>query len=244
MYNQKVGYTFNMNIFQQIIYFFLEKQEKALSKKLSKHLKISSSNKTSKTIVSKDVTVTFNAETEKNKELVKKNVEDIVKSCNNDPSKLLAFIESKGTKVIKIDNADKILSVIKEEEGLITQLEGIEALYINIITNSGFSFKSKPMFIMRNGQIDPYYMAHQFYKWYALKMGLPGFDFMSQKIFKISLNSNGAVFSNLNLDEMTGLKEAIARDQEATSFALDLAKSKEGSKNVIDKIKNDGGANI
>ena len=233
-----------MNIFQQIIYFFLEKQEKALSKKLSKHLKISSSNKTSKTIVSKDVTVTFNAETEKNKELVKKNVKDIVKSCNNDPSKLLAFIESKGTKVIKIDNADKILSVIKEEEGLITQLEGIEALYINIITNSGFSFKSKPMFIMRNGQIDPYYMAHQFYKWYALKMGLPGFDFMSQKIFKISLNSNGAVFSNLNLDEMTGLKEAIARDQEATSFALDLAKSKEGSKNVIDKIKNDGGANI
>lgn len=233
-----------MNIFQQIIYYFLEKQEKALSKKLSKHLKISSSNKTSKTIVSKDVTVTFNAETEKSKELVKKNVTDIIKSCNNDPAKLLAFVESKGTKVIKIDNADKVLSIIKEEEGLITELEGIEALYINIITNSGFSLKSKPMFIMRNGQIDPYYMAHQFYKWYALKMGLPGFDFMSQKIFKISLNSNGAVFSNLNLDEMTGLKEAIARDQEATSFALELAKSQEGSKNVIDKIKNDGGANI
>ncbi len=233
-----------MNIFQQIIYYFLEKQEKTLSKKLSKHLKISSSNKTSKTIVSKDVTVTFNAETEKSKELVKKNVTDIIKSCNNDPAKLLAFVESKGTKVIKIDNADKVLSIIKEEEGLITELEGIEALYINIITNSGFSFRSKPMFIMRNGQIDPYYMAHQFYKWYALKMGLPGFDFMSQKIFKISLNSNGAVFSNLNLDEMTGLKEAIARDQEATSFALELAKSKEGSKNVIDKIKNNGGANI
>lgn len=233
-----------MNIFQQIVYFLLEKQEKALSKKLSKHLKISSSNKTSKTIVSKDVTVTFNAETEKSKELVKKNVTDIIKSCNNDPAKLLAFVESKGTKVIKIDNADKVLSIIKEEEGLITELEGIEALYINIITNSGFSFRSKPMFIMRNGQIDPYYMAHQFYKWYALNMGLPGFDFMSQKIFKISLNSNGAVFSNLNLDEMTGLKEAIARDQEATSFALELAKSQEGSKNVIDKIKNDGGANI
>lgn len=61
-----------MNIFQQIVYFLLEKQEKTLSKKLSKHLKISSSNKTSKTIVSKDVTVTFNAETEKSKELVKK----------------------------------------------------------------------------------------------------------------------------------------------------------------------------
>ena len=65
-----------MNIFQQIVYFLLEKQEKTLSKKLSKHLKISSSNKTSKTIVSKDVTVTFNAETEKSKELVKKKVKE------------------------------------------------------------------------------------------------------------------------------------------------------------------------
>ena len=75
-------------------------------------------------------------------------------------------------------------------------------------------------------------------------MKLPGFDFMSQKLFKISLNSDGSLFANLNLDEMTGLREAIARDREATEFALELAKNKEGSKNVIDKIKTDGSANI
>ena len=97
---------------------------------------------------------------------------------------------------------------------------------------------------MRNGEIDFYYMAHQFYKWYALYMGLPGFDFMSQKLFKIALNSDDAILSELNLDEMTGLKEAIARDKEATDFALELARKNEGSKNVLDKIKNDGGANI
>ena len=187
--------------------------------------------------------MTLNAETERNKDLVLKNVSDIIKGCNSDISKLLAFIESKGTKVIRLENADKILSVIKEEEGLITPLEGIEALYINTVTHSGFSLKSKPMFIMRNGQIDPYYMAHQFYKWYALQMKLPGFDFMSQKIFKIYLNSDGAILSNLTLDEMTGLKEAIARDQEATTFALDLAKQKEGSKKVLEKMQ-DGGANV
>ena len=187
--------------------------------------------------------MTLSAETEKNKDLVLKNVSDIIKSCNNDITKLLSYIESKGTKVIRLENADKILAVIKEEEGLITSLEGIEALYINIITNSGFSLKSKPMFIMRNGQIDPYYMAHQFYKWYALQMKLPGFDFMSQKIFKIYLNSDGAILSNLTLDEMTGLKEAIARDQEATTFALDLAKQKDGSKKVLEKMQ-DGGASV
>ena len=97
---------------------------------------------------------------------------------------------------------------------------------------------------MRNGAIDPYYMVHQFYKWYALYMGLPGFDFMSQKLFKLSLNSDGSIFSNLNLDEMTGLREAIARDREATEFALELAKAQEGGKNVIDKLKNEGSANI
>lgn len=232
-----------MNILQKIVYYFLEKQEKALTKRLSRHLRTSSSNSTSKTVVSKGVTMTLNAETEKNKDLVLKNVSDIIKGCNSDISKLLAFIESKGTKVIRLENADKILSVIKEEEGLITPLEGIEALYINTVTHSGFSLKSKPMFVMRNGQIDPYYMAHQFYKWYALQMKLPGFDFISQKIFKIYLNSDGAILSNLTLDEMTGLKEAIARDQEATTFALDLAKQKEGSKKVLEKMQ-DGGANV
>lgn len=233
-----------MNLFQKIIYFFLEQQEKALTKRLNKHLKVSSTNSTSKTVLSKGVTMTLSAETEKKKELVKLNVSNIVKASNNDPTKLLAFIESKGTKVIKLDNADKVLSVINEEEGLITPLEGIEALYINIVTESGFSLKSKPIFILRNGEIDPYYMVHQFYKWYSLYMGLPGFDFISQKLFKISLNSDGSILSNLNLDEMTGLREAIARDREATDFALELAKTKEGSKNVLDKIKNDGGANI
>lgn len=232
-----------MNILQKIVYYFLEKQEKALTKRLSRHLRTSSSNSTSKTIVSKGVTMTLNAETERNKDLALKNVSDIIKGCNSDISKLLAYIESKGTKVIRLENADKILSVIKEEEGLITPLEGIEALYINTVTHSGFSLKSKPMFVMRNGQIDPYYMAHQFYKWYALQMKLPGFDFMSQKIFKIYLNSDGAILSNLTLDEMTGLKEAIARDQEATTFALDLAKQKEGSKKVLEKMQ-DGGANV
>lgn len=232
-----------MNILQKIVYYFLEKQEKALTKRLSRHLRTSSSNSTSKTVVSKGVTMTLNAETERNKDLVLKNVSDIIKGCNSDISKLLAFIESKGTKVTRLENADKILSVIKEEEGLITPLEGIEALYINTVTHSGFSLKSKPMFVMRNGQIDPYYMAHQFYKWYALQMKLPGFDFMSQKIFKIYLNSDGAILSNLTLDEMTGLKEAIARDQEATTFALDLAKQKEGSKKVLEKMQ-DGGANV
>lgn len=231
-----------MNMFQKWVYFFLELQEKMLVRRLSKHLKKSARNSTSKTVYSTSATLTLNAETKKNIELVKQNVTDIVKNCEGDILKLLSYVESKGTRVVKLDNADKLLSVIREEEGLVTSLEGLDGLYINIITNSGFSFKSKPMFIMREGDVDPYYLVHQFYKWYSLEMGLPGYDYMSQKLFKIYLNSN-ADFANLNLDEMIGLKEAVSRDKEATEFALSLAKYKEGSKKVLEKMQGDG-ANV
>ena len=234
-----------MNIIQKLIYTILSMKEKSLTVRLDKHLKKSASNSTSKTVISSNVTMTLNSQTEKNKELVRKNVEEIVKAANLDPEKLLAYIKSKGTKICKIDNADKILALIKEEEGLVCELKGINALYLNIMTNSGLSFKTKPMFVMRQGEIEPFYMAHQFYKWYALQQQLPGFDFHSQQLFKKYLYSNNTEgFENLRLDEMLGLQEAIARDKEATAYALELAKQKEGSKKVLDKIKNDGGANI
>lgn len=232
-----------MNGFQKIIYKFLQMKEKSLQKKLAKHLKTKTKNSTSKMVLSGSETLTLTSETEKNIEIVKKNVAEIVKSCGNNPEKLLAYIESKGTKVCYLKNADKVLSAIKEEEGLITPLEGLEAIYLNSATNSGFSLRTKPVFVMRKGEIDPYYMAHQFYRWYALKMELPGFDYMSQKLFKIYLNSDTELLSNLNLDEMVGLKEAVRRDREATDFALALAREKEGSKKVLDKMQ-DGGANI
>lgn len=44
--------------------------------------------------------------------------------------------------------------------------------------------------------------------------------------------------------KIISLKEAIARDQEATTFVLNYTKEVEGSKKVLDKIKNDGGANV
>lgn len=234
-----------MNILQKIIYTILSIKEKSLSVRLDKHLKRSASNATSKTVMSGNVTMTLNTQTEKNIELVRKNVEDIVKAANLEPEKLLAYIQSKGTKVCKIDNADKILGLIKEEEGLVCELKGFEAFYLNIMTNSGISFKSKPMFVMRNGEIEPFYMVHQFYKWYSLINGLPGYDFEAQKLFKTYLYSKDTQgFENLKLSEMLGLQEAIARDQEATTYSLGLARAKEGSKKVLDKIKNDGGANI
>ena len=83
---------------RKILYYFLTIQEKTLTYRLNKSLKHTYGNKTSKTVLSPTEHMTLTLETEKNKELVKKNVEDIVKNCQNNPHKLLDYIIAAGTK--------------------------------------------------------------------------------------------------------------------------------------------------
>lgn len=207
-------------------------------------LKGSYSNKTSKTIISSTEHMTLSSQTQKNIELVRKNVEDIIKACENNPYKLIEYIEAAGTKVYKLPHADKVLQTIGEEEGLICELKGLRALYLNLCTGAGFSLKTKPEFVMRDGQIEPLYMLHHFYKWYSLQMNLPGFDFKTQQNFKKYLkNPNDTSITALSVNDILNLQEAIARDKEATEFCLAVAKQTIGAKNVHNKMT-DGGANI
>ncbi|MFI3300311.1 MAG: hypothetical protein R3Y28_02710 [Candidatus Gastranaerophilales bacterium] len=234
-----------MNLFQKIIYRILSLKEKSLRARLDGHLKTSGVNSTSKTIMSSNVTLTLNTETTKNVAIVKDSIEKIVSSANCEPLRLLAFVESKGTKVYKNSFADKILSVLQEEEGLICPQSGLSAIYLSIMILGKFSLKTEPMFVMREGEIDPFFMVHQFYKWYSLINNLPGYDEKSQKLFKKYFYYDAdADLSNLKLDEIVGLQEAVARDKEATSYALELAKAKEGSRKVLEKISNEGSAEV
>ena len=86
-------------------------------------------------------------------------------------------------------------------------------------------------------------MLHQFHKWCAFKKDLPGFDEKSQALFKENLNkmSDG---KDLSVEEIIALKEAIARDAQAAEFVIQLAKESDGVKNALNKIKNDGSAEI
>jgi hypothetical protein len=101
------------------------------------------------------------------------------------------------------------------------------------------------MFIMRDGIIDKFYMLHNFYRWYSLKSNLSGFEYKVQKLFKKFLLDNSQNFiKNLTMEDIISLKEAIARDNEASEFVLTYTKQIDGSKKVLNKIKNEGGANI
>lgn len=236
---------FMKNIFKEIKYFFLSQQEKNLQNKLKKTTRRSFTNKTSKTIFGTAANVTLNTETQKLVELVKTNVATIIKKVDCNPEELLNYVKAANTPVYKLNNADKLLGFIQEEEGIIYEQEGITALYLSIITGQGIKFKTQPMFILRDGEIDKYYMLHHFYRWYSIKSNLPGFEYSVQKKFKqFIVDNSDEMLKKFTMEDIVALKEAIARDQEATEFVLEYTKQVEGSKNVIDKIKNSGGANI
>ena len=205
----------------------------------------SSSNKTSKIIISSGADVTLNAKTKQEVEMVRQNVLAIAKQTDCNPQKLLEYVKMSGTPVYKMDYADKFLALLKEEEGLIYEQRGFKALYLSLITGQGLKFKTAPMFILRDGVIEKYYMLHHFYRWYEFKSNLPGLDYNSQKKFRKYLENNSqSATQKLDIKDIIDIKEAIARDQEATEFVLEYTKSVDGSKNVMNKIKNDGGASI
>lgn len=236
-----------INFVQKIIYWFLSFQEKALTKSLKRNMKTSYTHSTSKKVFSGGNSLEITSLTEKNKERLLDEVQKILKKAQNQPEVLLKFIEKNGTKVIKIKFADKILKIINCDEGFIASKRGLKALCLSIFI-SVFTGKVKPalkteaMFVLKDMQADPYTMIQQFHKWYAMKLDLPGFDSESQENFQKFLYSDEGI-NALSVDEILGLKEAIARDKEAIDFVVNLAKSTTGSKKAMKKLT-DGGASI
>ena len=238
-------YYFCMNIFAKIKYFFLSLKEKSILNNLKNTTKKSYSTNTSKVIYGNAATVTFNSETQKLIDTVKNNVAELVKKTDADPEKLIEYIKTANTSIYYVSNAHKLLAIIGYEEGFISETLGIKALYISLITGQGLKFSTKPMFIMRKGYIEKLYFLHHFYRWYSLRAGLSGFDFLTQEKLKYFLRFNSDdVVKRFSMEEILSLQEAIARDQEATEFVLEYAKQIEGSKKVLEKIKNDGSASV
>lgn len=197
------------------------------------------SNGTSSSHITSFATMSLNAANQKKAQAIKEKVRQIVKKNIKTPEKLLEYIQKSGTKVVKLPCADKILSFVNEEEGFITPRSGLEALYLNFILNKKISFKTSEMFVLRDLPLNIYVMSHQFHKWYAYKMGLPGYDEASQEKFKRVFEfSDSKKAQELSYSEVMALKEAVKRDMEAIDFVLELSKEHEGSKKTLDKIKN------
>src|SRR5574344_996969 len=224
-----------MGILKKIAKFFVAKKEAELNSSLNKRMQTSAVNATSKTVVSSGYTMTLDSVTQQNIKNVYEIVEKMAKDFDYNPIKLLNYAISKGTKVFKFKGAIKQLEKLRQEEGFIPPLEGMDAFFLNLAVKNEFGFKTPPMFVLEDHKIATMYILHQFYKWMSFYQGLPGFDMISQKLFRQSLYSSINVKA-LNLSELTGLQEAIKRDQEATDFTIKLVKQFEAAK----EMKNNG----
>lgn len=233
------------NLSKNMKKFFLNLKEKMLLYKLRNSTKSSYSNKSTKNVIRKGASLTINSKTKQTIADVKENVTSIVNKTNCDPKALLDYVKAANTNIYYVNNADKLLNLIMEEEGFIYEKAGFEAFYLGLITGQGLKIKTEPMFVLRNGEINKYILLHNFYRWYSLKSNLPGFDYPTQKLFKQYRIDNSDEFTKrLSMEEILALQEAIARDQEATTYVLEYSQQIEGSKNVIEKIKTEGNASI
>ena len=233
------------NLSKNMKKFFLNLKEKMLLYKLRNSTKSSYSNKSTKNVIRKGASLTINSKTKQTIADVKENVTSIVNKTNCDPKALLDYVEAANTNIYYVNNADKLLNLIMEEEGFIYEKAGFEAFYLGLITGQGLKIKTEPMFVLRNGEINKYILLHNFYRWYSLKSNLPGFDYHTQKLFKQYRIDNSDEFTKrLSMEEILALQEAIARDQEATAYVLEYSQQIEGGKNVIEKIKTEGNASI
>lgn len=239
-----------LGFIRKLIYSILVLQEKILRKRLKRSLKPVYSGTTSKRKFAQAASLELTAKTEKNKIKLEENIKNILKKYENNPYKLLEFVQKNGTKVYKTPFANKVLKPIGYEEGFVVVKTGIKGLYVNIIIplltgeKIKFSLKAEPAFILNGLKLDSYHIIQHFYKWYAMQSNLPGFDGESQNNFQQFFNSNNKDIKSLSVEEILGVKEAIARDIEAVNFIINLAKSTIDSKNALKKIIAGEGATI
>ena len=240
-----------MNKFiQRIVNYILQRRRDMLAKTLDMLKPRTYTNSSTKTHINASETLTITSETNKILDTITSEVINIVKTCETDPKKLLDFVQDHGTPVYRIKKADKILKRIKEEEGFITPISGLKAFYLNFFTallsekRLKFSFKPEAMFVLKDAEPSIYFILHQFYLWYGYTKGLPGYDEKSRSLLKahIDVMSESDV-NGMSVEEIIGLKEAIARDREAAEFVIQLAKESSGAKKALEKMQQ-GGANI
>lgn len=224
--------------------FFRKFIEKTLSKKSKKTSKI-----TSKKTFSEAASFELTGEVEKTKAKLENGMQIILKKFGDNPEALLTFVEKSGTEVYRLASADKFLRLIGTEQGFVIPTDGFRSFYINTIIAAfagkgvKFSTKTEPKFILNKNQPEKYFMIQQFYKWYAKKLNLPGFEPETQDTLQKFMNSSDEDIKNLSVEEILELKEAIARDVESIDFIVDMAKNTEGSQNALKKMT-DGGASV
>ena len=227
-------------IVKELSIIFLNWQSIHLQKKLVKRLGY-----TPKTIVDGCTVDISQAEKDKRAK-IDIEVRGLLKQFKNDVNQVAEYLRKNNIKTYRIKNAKKILEKFSEDIGFITERHGYRALVINLITGNGFKFKTQPMIIMEDEELSIYNYIHYLHKWYAMKEGMPGYDEKSQILLqKFNLSDKqDKIISRLSIPEIENLRQAIARDVQSIDFMSQYSRENSGSKQALEKMKQDGSINI
>jgi hypothetical protein len=225
-----------MNLFKNIVLFVLSIQEKMLTSRLNKTLDVKNIAKQKK-YLNNGCFLNLDSIAENEKHKMEEELMLILKTANYEPTEVIKYIEVHGTKVYSIID-EALLSYIKEDTGFIYPQKGLKALYLSLITQKSFKFKTDEMFIFTNKPVDKYNFIYHFYNWYAYKHNIERLDNESQKLLKKYLYSDD--ITNLHLDDIYKLKNAIKQDKASIDFVIKLCQQYDGARNALEKIKDDG----
>lgn len=241
LYNN-MGILSFAKLFKKTSLFFLRCQEQVITMQLSFYI---NKNKKHLKRISNGCSITVSADINTKKDTLNAEIKNILKQYKNDTSKILEYIAKYNTKVYRLHNAKKVLETIGEEPGLIPEYKGWRALVLNTVLFKKPVFKSEPMFIVDDKDVDIYYLIQQFHRWYFMKNNFEGFDSKSQILLKaVNKGNEDAIIAKLKPDDIISLSNAIARDVESINFVEQYARETAGSKKALEKIKNGAGASI
>ena len=226
-------------IVKNISFMFLSWQSERMQKNL--HKKLGYNKKSSVDGCSVEI-----SQEQKNKiEKVNQDVKAILKKCKNDPKLVCEYLAEHNIKVYCKKRINKLLDSIHEKEGFITERDGFNALVLNYITGNGFKFNSKTMILFEGEEPEIHLLINCLHKWYAMKEGLEGFDKKSQQLFRrYNFENIDKLMNKLSIPEIQSLRNAIQRNIQSIDFVTQYAKEHSGAKNALNKMQQNGGANI
>ncbi len=229
-------------MFKSLLYKILGLQEKYLRYRLSKTIGVKNTSK-KKRHYSDGCLLDLSTLAESEKQKLEEELTQILTEFDFEPEKLLEYIQTQGTKVYRVEKAGSILNPIGENEGFIYPAKGTKALYLSLALNKKFSLKTDEIFVLSNGGINKYYFIYHFYNWFAFKHNISGMDTESQELLKKYLFETSDT-SQLQLADIYKLKDAIRQDKASIEFVIKLCRNYEGAKQALNKLKDEGGANL
>ena len=231
-----------MKLLKNIIYNILSVQETILRRRLSATIGAKHLSKR-KRRYSNGCTLDLNSMAEAEKQKLEEEMNLILKKYDYEPEKILEYIKNQGTGVYYLEKASSKLNPIGENEGFIYPISGLKALYISSLVTKKLALKTDEMFVLSIGEINKYYFIYHFYNWYAYKHNISGMDRASQELLKKYLFSN-ADMKQLQLSEIYQLRDAIKQDKASIEFVVRLCREYDGTKQALNKIKNEGSAKL